>query len=1322
MTYSIPVPATGKYTVELHFAEISFKTAGSRIFTVDVEAGQFRKQDVDLFRDYGGAFSAIVMKAEGIQVNDGMLTISLTNVVNNAKISGMAVFRETSLNRPPIVTKPADITLNSGQSWSYQVIASDPDPGSVLSYSAINLPASLALNTSTGLITGLLNAAPGAYTVNLSVKDQFNLAAQTSFIITVAPTNDLTEIVRLNAGGPNIQFGSELWQFDQFFTGGNTFSNLTAAISNTSNDALYQSERNGNMNYSIPVPKAGKYTVDLHFAELYHSSAGKRVFNIDIENGKYILNNIDLYKDYGGKFSAAVIKASNIQVDDGALSIVFTNVIDRAKVSGIGVWLQNVSTPNQAPTANAGLDKIVNLPTSTVLLNGVGTDPEDGRNVKFLWSQVSGPATAIFDDATKASITVSNLVAGTYVFGLKVTDQQLLSSTVDLVNVVVAPTGPTQQIISYTLVNALTEQDILTIPPNSTLNLATLGSQSLNIRANTNPAIVGSVVFALSGAQTRNYTESGAPYSLFGDNNGNYASWTPVLGSYSLRATPFSSSGGAGIAGIPLTINFKVINQPNRPPVISKPTDLTLTQGQVYQYNIVASDPDEDAVLTYSATNLPASLSVNAQTGEISGTVTAADGVYTPTLTVTDQFNLEAITSFVITVKKPNTPPVITQPADMVAFRNKEFKYQVIATDPEDGQAGLTYSAVGLPTGLAISTTTGEITGAVTAVIGEYITTLKATDQFGLASVDVSFKITVSNINLPPVISSPVDQIATQSQSFNYQVLATDPEDNQTGLLYSATNLPEGLTIDNATGLISGIVTANKGDYLVSLGVKDKEGLSAIGVFLKITVKNQNRAPIIVQVGSQEAFRNEDFSFQISASDPDDDQDGLVFSASGLPEGLSINSSNGLIFGNITAEIGLYKVVLSVQDQYGLASIPGNVDFTVKNHNQPPTITQPSDQVAVNNESFSYQVLAYDTEDGVNGLEYSAIGLPDELTINSINGVISGTVNTSIGEYIVTLIVKDKQGNTSVGVSMKITVSPGNQSPAIVQPADQQAINADYFEYQVSASDPEDGRAGLSYFATNLPRGLLINSGNGLISGTVNDVAANYSVKLIVADGAGKKSAEVTLLITVTAKLNVPPSLTKPSDQTAVKGDDYSYQILANDPDANSILNYSASGLPNSLNLDGSSGLISGTLGGDVNVGAYPIQVTVTDNFGATDTASFILNINNSLQVVRANSLMLKDGFSMTNKQLDYADPFTVFPNPANSEINIKLDVKERSEWKFTLYNTLGRLIQLPSLSLEKGVITAKIDLTPYNLASGLYYLVITNNFNEKKSRKILIQ
>jgi hypothetical protein len=55
--------------------------------------------------------------------------------------------------------------------------------------------------------------------------------------------------------------------------------------------------------------------------------------------------------------------------------------------------------------------------------------------------------------------------------------------------------------------------------------LAIAPTQHLNIRANTSPAKVGSVIMVLSAAQTHNQTENNAPYSLFGDNSGIYGSW-----------------------------------------------------------------------------------------------------------------------------------------------------------------------------------------------------------------------------------------------------------------------------------------------------------------------------------------------------------------------------------------------------------------------------------------------------------------------------------------------------------------------------------------------------------------------------------------------------------------------------------------------------------------------------------------------------------------------------------------------------------------------------------------------------------------------------
>jgi hypothetical protein len=94
--------------------------------------------------------------------------------------------------------------------------------------------------------------------------------------------------------------------------------------------------------------------------------------------------------------------------------------------------------PNQAPTANAGADKSVTLPTSTVTITGSGTDP-DGTITAYAWTRVSGPNTPTLTGAATTTLTASGLIAGTYVYQLKVTDNGGLTAT-DQVNIVVTAT------------------------------------------------------------------------------------------------------------------------------------------------------------------------------------------------------------------------------------------------------------------------------------------------------------------------------------------------------------------------------------------------------------------------------------------------------------------------------------------------------------------------------------------------------------------------------------------------------------------------------------------------------------------------------------------------------------------------------------------------------------------------------------------------------------------------------------------------------------------------------------------------------------------
>jgi hypothetical protein len=77
---------------------------------------------------------------------------------------------------------------------------------------------------------------------------------------------------------------------------------------------------------------------------------------------------------------------------------------------------------NKLPIAIAGTDQVIALPTDSILLDGSSSNDPDGMISEWLWTKISGPASFAIANTTAAKTVVKNLVAGVYVFDLKVTD------------------------------------------------------------------------------------------------------------------------------------------------------------------------------------------------------------------------------------------------------------------------------------------------------------------------------------------------------------------------------------------------------------------------------------------------------------------------------------------------------------------------------------------------------------------------------------------------------------------------------------------------------------------------------------------------------------------------------------------------------------------------------------------------------------------------------------------------------------------------------------------------------------------------------------
>ena len=143
---------------------------------------------------------------------------------------------------------------------------------------------------------------------------------------------------------------------------------------------------------------------------------------------------------------------------------------------------------NQAPVAKAGNDVSLTLPTNWVKLNGGGSYDVDGSIVQYEWRKESGPASFLITNGNTATPIISNQVAGTYTYVLKVWDNQWVVSE-DRIVITVNSTA-TGMASTFTATEASTAivEEPLTVSPNPAVSYivlkmvsATMGSTIVNI-------------------------------------------------------------------------------------------------------------------------------------------------------------------------------------------------------------------------------------------------------------------------------------------------------------------------------------------------------------------------------------------------------------------------------------------------------------------------------------------------------------------------------------------------------------------------------------------------------------------------------------------------------------------------------------------------------------------------------------------------------------------------------------------------------------------------------------------------------------------------
>lgn len=616
-------------------------------------------------------------------------------------------------------------------------------------------------------------------------------------------------------------------------------------------------------------------------------------------------------------------------------------------------------------------------------------------------------------------------------------------------------------------------------------------SLSVDVTPVENSSFVGQpAAFAASvqgGAGTINYEiepVSGSIQALGLSQSGNTISGTLLAaGSATFRVRASDSRSRTGISN-PVNVTAVL-------PAISYPAIANVIEGQTVSIPAPATNIPSPG---FSATGLPAWLSLNPTTGQITGiapdidvdqTFTIGIRAFRQTVEATTSINLTITAGQVYVSGVPAAPPYGTTLAG-----------QATTTLP-----GATWSLENAPAWMTINPTTGAITGLVNALSGHSAIVAVATASGSSARsapfASVGQRPSVLAItNSPPAAYAGVDFTFTPT----LQGALTTPS-------FSITSgtLPAGLSLNPSSGVISGRPTSLVASTF-TLRATDAFGAAQA----TWTITPQRSEPFAMSGTPPAGFINETYSFipQLSGAA------GSVIwsrSAGALPTGLTIDSSTGAISGKPTAS-GNFSFTLTATDSVGSTSQA----MTLNVINLTLSLSNFSTQLHTNG-AFGGTMTS-----SIAGGTYSLIESPPGMTINASNGIIGGTPEP-VSEA------------TTFPVRIRYTVN-GNSKDQVTSITLRRPLEVSFAQstyvgyagagsYTIAPIVQGDVYLAQSWEIAGNPAGTAINASTGVI--TVSPSASpssptNYVVNVRVKDSAaGGQSAWSPVNITVHPALAV---------------------------------------------------------------------------------------------------------------------------------------------------------------------------------------------------------
>jgi hypothetical protein len=667
------------------------------------------------------------------------------------------------------------------------------------------------------------------------------------------------------------------------------------------------------------------------------------------------------------------------------------------------------------PSANAGADQTITLPTNSVTLTGSGSET-NGTIAGYTWSQTGGPTTATIGSPGLAQTSVNLLVQGVYTFQLKVKDNSGVTAT-DVVTVTVkaAPVVP-----GPPSANAGTNQTI-TLPANS-VTLTGSGSE-------TNGTITGYAWSQTGGPATATI---GAPgQAQTGISN-------MVQGVYRFQLTVTDNSGVTATASVQVTVNAAPLVP--GPPSANAGGDQNITL-PASSVTLTGSGSETNGTIVgyaWSQTGGPTTAAIGSPGLAQTGVSSLAQGVYTFQLKVTDNSGVTATDVVTVTVNPavpvPGTPSANAGSNQVITLPTNSVTLAGSGSETNGTIMSYAWSQTGGPTTATIGAPGQAQTGIGNMVQGIYRFQLKVTDNSGVTAT-ASVQVTV---NAAPVVPGAPSANGGADQNITLPVnsvtlTGSGSESNGTivGYAWSQTGGPTTATIGAPGQAQTGVGNLAQGVYTFQLKVTDNSGVTAtdvVTVTVNAAVAAPNVAPVAIAGPDQTIDLPVTMLLDGSASyDPDGSIVKYVWmQVSGLG-GVSITSSasaKAIVYG---LQPGVYVFRLTVTDNNG-ATGTSQVTLTVTAGNQTlsanagvtDTVALPATEAILNG------ALSSTATGSIVSYTWEQESGPQSATLTSPDSVYTLATGLIAGNYVFKLTVKDNNGNES-SAEITVVVLPSNQ-------------------------------------------------------------------------------------------------------------------------------------------------------------------------------------------------------------------------------------------------------------------------------------------------------